>query len=261
VPQSFHQFFHFAARVFVCSYIFLGTSPGGIGAQVVSIIGTGVRGEWWQPRVWQESWRRELKRAFGILVVVWFFVAVGCLVTTSYEDHQNLAARLRALANEKDAVKAGLRTRDDTIRQLQAQKNCAPMPRGSLSYGTWRILPTDETTLRNALRKSGLTKETPLWISVVRGDDAQALDIANQLSVTVQEAGFNRPGVTTHGPVWYGLPFHGVVVRVRTKSPGTPEIALGVRDAFRTIMPAGIDVMQQGDAEEDSIQILVGDRP
>jgi hypothetical protein len=122
MPEIINHFAHLVVRVFVCSYIFLGTSPGGIAAQLVLVIGTEVKGGWWRLAAWKENWQGGLRRALYALGVVWAIVITGCFVTTMYDDHQSLAVRLRAVVNEKDALKTGLTQRDEYIKRLENAK-------------------------------------------------------------------------------------------------------------------------------------------
>lgn len=122
MADAYHQFAHIFWRAFVCSYTFLGTSPGGLLAQVITIGITEVPGGWWKLSTWRENWEGGLKRIAYALVGVWAITFVVCSVTTIRDDHRNLAGRLRGVVNEKDALKAGLATRDVTISRLTEEK-------------------------------------------------------------------------------------------------------------------------------------------
>jgi hypothetical protein len=127
--ESFHHFAHLFWRVFVCSYTFLGTTPGGLGAQIVSIVGTEVRGGWWNLSAWKENWRGGLKRVIGALLFVWAITFVVCAVTTLYDDHRNMAGRWKHVVNEKDNLKVELQKRDDYIHTLES-RSCPKCPNG-----------------------------------------------------------------------------------------------------------------------------------
>jgi hypothetical protein len=61
----------------------------------------------------------------GLTVVAWIGLLTWGTVRGVYNDHQNLAGRLRAVVNEKDALKVELSKRDQFIRTLQeANQRC-----------------------------------------------------------------------------------------------------------------------------------------
>lgn len=121
MPEAFHHFAQLFLRVFVCSYTFLGTTPGGLAAQIVSIVGTEVRGGWWKLSAWKANWRGGLNRAIGALLFVWVITFIVCGVTTLYNDHRNVVGRLREVVNEKDNLKTLLNQRDQYIKRLEGR--------------------------------------------------------------------------------------------------------------------------------------------
>jgi hypothetical protein len=118
VVEAVHHFVHLFVRAFACSYAFLGTSPGGLAAQVLTIFTTEVQGGWWRSSAWKVNWQGGLKRAVYTLFVVWAITFAVCTVTTIYKDHQNIAGRWQAVVREKDELKNGLTVRDKYIQQL-----------------------------------------------------------------------------------------------------------------------------------------------
>lgn len=112
MPEFFHHGARLCMHVFVCSYAFLGTSPGGIAARVISIVAAEIKGGWWRWRAWVQNWTGGLKRALGTLAIVWAVVIAGCFVNTLYHDHRNLAGRLSAVVNEKNDLKVRLTERE-----------------------------------------------------------------------------------------------------------------------------------------------------
>lgn len=121
LAEAVQHFAHLFVRAFVCSYSFLGTSPGGLAAQVLTILTTEVQGGWWRPSAWRANWQGGLKRAVYTLLVVWAVTFAVCSVTTFYYDRQNLTGRLRAVVHEKDELKNGLAVRDRYIQQLSEE--------------------------------------------------------------------------------------------------------------------------------------------
>jgi hypothetical protein len=53
------------------------------------------------------------------LGTVWVVVFIACIITTTYDEHQDMAARFRSVVNEKNGLKSGLETRDSYIRLLE----------------------------------------------------------------------------------------------------------------------------------------------
>jgi len=125
LAEVFHHFAHLLMRAFVSSYSFLGTSPGGLAAQVLTIFTTEVQGGWWRPSAWKANWQGGLRRAVYTLLVVWAVTFSVCTITTIYHDHQNIAGRLRAVVREKDELKNGLELRDKYIQQFM-EANARP---------------------------------------------------------------------------------------------------------------------------------------
>jgi hypothetical protein len=121
MPVWFHHFAHLVFQVFVRWYTFLGTSPGGVIAQIAILLLTEVQGGWWKLETWRVNWRGGLKRAAYALGSVWIVVFLACTVATIYREHQSLAGRLRAVVNEKETLKTGLKERDDYIGRLESR--------------------------------------------------------------------------------------------------------------------------------------------
>lgn len=115
----FHHFSYFAFRIFVHWYTFLGTSPGGVVAQIAVLLLTEVHGGWWNWKTWRVNWQGGLRRAAYALGSVWVIAFLACIVTTTYDDHRDLAARFRDVVNEKNTLKAGLEDRDGYITRLE----------------------------------------------------------------------------------------------------------------------------------------------
>jgi hypothetical protein len=100
-----HAFAHLLVHIFVRWYTFLGTSPGGVAAQIAVLVGTEVQGGWWRLEAWRKSWKGGLRRAGIALASVWILAFAVCTVTTVYEDHQGLVAANEALRKENGALK------------------------------------------------------------------------------------------------------------------------------------------------------------
>lgn len=123
-----HAFAHLFVRIFVNWYTFLGTSPGGIGAQVALLILTEVKGGWWRIQNWRDNWRGGLKRGAQALGAVWAITFFVCTITTVYDDHAALTARAHAILSENlalrhknEEIQQKLQTQSATISQ-QAQR-------------------------------------------------------------------------------------------------------------------------------------------
>lgn len=119
----FHHFAHLFVRICVCTYTFLGTSPGGMAAQVVGLLLTEVQGGWWKLSTWRTNWRGALRRGFYALAFVWTVTFAICVVTTIYDDHRALSDRLRAAVNENNHLKSGLQNNSGENRDIQARRD------------------------------------------------------------------------------------------------------------------------------------------
>jgi len=108
MPLWFHHFMNLFARVFVNTYTFLGTSPGGIIAQVVLLFLTQVRRGWRTLNYWKTEWRNGIKRAVFALAAVWAVVFMGCTVTTIYGDHISGVEANKRLMAENNSLKGKL---------------------------------------------------------------------------------------------------------------------------------------------------------
>ncbi len=118
MSEWFHHFAHFFLRIIVNWYTFLGTSPGGIGAQIAKLILTEAKGGWWRLSSWQNNWVGGLKRGFYSLLAVWVVVFLVCIMTTVYHDHQALVSAntiLKKRVAEKQAENTK-RPEKDAIR-------------------------------------------------------------------------------------------------------------------------------------------------
>jgi hypothetical protein len=118
------------------------------------------------------------------------------------------------------------------------------------------------TMLRKALLANGITKDDKLWFSVVSAEDVHELDLGHQLANIFVSANLGNPGVTEHGNAWIGTAFHGVVVRIYVDCQMAPfdmPIIKGIalRDAFRTVIPAQVQVWQNKD-HIGSYQVVIG---
>jgi hypothetical protein len=100
-----HAFAHLFVHIFVRWYTFLGTSPGGIAAQIVTLLLTEVQGGWWRLQAWKTSWKGGLKRAGLALVSVWLLTFLVCIVITVYDDHRELVAANRRLIEENERLR------------------------------------------------------------------------------------------------------------------------------------------------------------
>lgn len=139
LAEAAHHFAHLFVRAFVCSYSFLGTSPGGLAAQVLTIFTTEVQGGWWRLSAWRANWQGGLKRAVYTLLVVWAVTFAVCTATTIYNDHQNISGRWRAVVREKDELKNSLSIRDKYIQQLTEENSrlrAAHTPKANTSAPT-----------------------------------------------------------------------------------------------------------------------------
>jgi len=98
-------FVHLLLRIFARWYAFLGTSPGGIAAQIIVLLVTEVQGGLWRLEAWKKGWKSGLKRAGFALAVVWIPAFAACTVTTIYDDHQELVAVNEALGRANETLK------------------------------------------------------------------------------------------------------------------------------------------------------------
>jgi hypothetical protein len=101
---AFHSFAHLFVHILLRWITFLGTSPGGIAAQLALVLITEARSGWWRVRAWKENWQGGLKRALYALLVVWVIAFFVCTITTVYDDHKSLASSNAALRAENSKL-------------------------------------------------------------------------------------------------------------------------------------------------------------
>ncbi len=85
----------------------------------------------------------------GITIFLWLSLFSWAVYKSVYNDHQNLAGRLRAVVNEKDELKQGLETRDNTIRYLSGKvatqsKGCTSNKQGCPALAAQSQLPVEK---------------------------------------------------------------------------------------------------------------------
>jgi len=201
----------------VCSYSFLGTSPGGLAAQVLTILTTEVQGGWWRPSAWNANWQGGLKRAVYTLLVVWAVTFFVCTVTTVYHEHQNLAGRLQAVVREKNELKNDLAVRDKYIRQLsdentrleREKKQLGQKARSSQELQRTpaeevrTLTDTDQQLLIQSLRHSAGSRV----LIVEAGTIPEPHIVAQQLDDSFTAAGWivQRSAVTTSNQIMVGV--------------------------------------------------------
>lgn len=115
----FHHFAHLVFHVFVRWYTFLGTSPGGVGAQIVTLVLTEAKGGWWSLDAWRTNWIGGLKRGAYALGSVWIIVFAICVVTTTYDDHISLVAQVGRMKTELDQWETKSNSQKDEIQKLR----------------------------------------------------------------------------------------------------------------------------------------------
>lgn len=276
-------------RVFVCSYSFLGTSPGGLAAQVLTICTTEVQGGWWKPSAWRVNWRGGLKRAVYTLLVVWAVTFGVCTFTTIYHDHRDISGRWQAVVREKDELKHSLELRDDYIRQLieQNAKQHTPVLRPNASVPTVINAPggipivgnrgtVDHPTVNNnnyapAIReltdaqKQGIAeflKTVPQSVLIEVGSvygSGDGDNYANQFFPLLTGRHYDNqttPAIRTHFPVT----FTGVFVATVTDNDPSAQY----RDAFvKELGRLGINAhaANGSNVRPGNLELLVGYRP
>lgn len=118
MAEAFHHFAHFVFRVFVRWYTFLGTSPGGAAAQVVTLVITEAKGGWLRLSAWRTNWQGGLRRGAIALGSVWIVVFATCVVGTAYDDHMSLVAQVRGMTIERDQWKERSTTQEEQIKKF-----------------------------------------------------------------------------------------------------------------------------------------------
>jgi hypothetical protein len=178
----FHALGHLLQRAFVRCYLFLGTSPGGIGAQVFLLLATEIHGGWWRLRAWKESWRGGLKRGALALLTVWFSVFAICIVKTVYDNHESLVSANQSLMAQNDHLRVETDEKDQQIqkqtREMQSLKEQiqkqpprqvgtppAPPVLTGIRIASQRRIPSDDPKL-------------PFGLEVVIQTDAQIEPVA-----------------------------------------------------------------------------------
>jgi len=100
-----HHFAHLLLRICLAWIRFLGTSLGGIIAQVAILLLTEVQGGWGRVETWRTNWKGGLRRGIYALFWVWGLAFIFSSLKTVYYDHQELAARVHSLEQENEALK------------------------------------------------------------------------------------------------------------------------------------------------------------
>jgi len=112
-----HAFTHLFVHIAIRWITFLGTSVGGIAAQILILVLTEVQGGWWRLQAWKTSWRGGLKRAGLALASVWFLTFGVCIITTVYDDHRGLVEANRLLREENDKLRKPITRAEDSEKQ------------------------------------------------------------------------------------------------------------------------------------------------
>lgn len=135
-------------------YTFLGTSPGGIIAQLVVLFGAEIRRGWWRLGFWREQWRSGLKRAAYALGAVWIVAFVGSAAVTIYDDHQALAAanhQLRkknaTLSSDRDEWKRKFENKEQEKSKIVTERvpviSLAPTPHSNVGLAGTAVSQSD----------------------------------------------------------------------------------------------------------------------
>ena len=254
------------------SYSFLGTSPAGLAAQVLTILTTEVQGGWSKPSAWRQNWQGGLKRAIYTLLSVWIVTLVVCLVTTIYSDHQNLTAQLRAVVREKDELKNDLKTRGEYIQQLKddatkshSSPKSLPVPTvinaqggipivgntGTVDHPTVNNFAPPQRTLTPEQRAGivNLLRQPGSFSVVIRhaGNNFEAQTYAESLASALRDAGWkvnDNPGLMFETKQGVGLK---ILVRDLQKPPvgavllqtSLKQIGLDADGSAQEVVPEG----------------------
>jgi hypothetical protein len=119
MPEVFHHFAHLVWLAFVRWYTFLGTSPGGVAAQIITTLITEAKGGWLHLSAWRTNWQGGLKRAAIALGSVWIAVFAICIIATIYDDHMSLVAQVGRMKAERDQSEAKSSSQKNEIQQLR----------------------------------------------------------------------------------------------------------------------------------------------
>ena len=96
----------------------------------------------------------------GVTALAWVCLFSWALYKSAYNDHHNLTGRLGTVVNEKNALKVGLKQRDDYIERLKNSKAGPFTPKGGSSSSppatpqnklVWYSLFKDNKTTSNGL--------------------------------------------------------------------------------------------------------------
>ncbi len=120
-------------RVCIAWLRVLGTSWGGIVAQVLILLLTEGQGGWWRLQTWKTNWKGGLRRGVYALLAVWAAAFVFCTGATISQDHKYLLGRLqhtlgesRALQRQVAILKSQLDQENNEIRGLRRRMVHAP---------------------------------------------------------------------------------------------------------------------------------------
>jgi hypothetical protein len=135
MPEPFHHLVHLVSHAFVRWYTFLGTSPGGVVAQVLVLILTEMPSGGWRLSAWRTTWKGGLKRAVIVLGTVWILAFAACVTTTLYDDHMSLVDQVGRMKVERDHLEAKSTSEQNEIQQLRN----APPPKPVTIQGPCKL--------------------------------------------------------------------------------------------------------------------------
>src|SRR5713226_4115054 len=99
-----HQIAIFLVRIFIMWLRVLGTSWGGIVAQLLVPLLSGFHGAWRRVQAWKTSWKRGLQQSVYALLVVWAVFFVYATGATIRQERSDLASRLQRTLGEGRAL-------------------------------------------------------------------------------------------------------------------------------------------------------------
>jgi hypothetical protein len=180
--------------------------------------------------------------AIGTAVSLVGIFITGNRIQEISEDKQAAAEKKQAVAEEKlTAAEEKQRIAESKITRLEKEAEGR------------RLVSSKIEILTEALR-SVAKPSVPVYLMGLDGDK-EAIDLANQLKIVFEAAGFKIDGVWQDGLL--GGTGSGILIRQKVKDG---VIGVGIEAALKTV---GLDskIVVRSDYEQDKIDVIVGYNP
>jgi len=113
-----HDSMDLLRRISLRSLALLGTSAGGVAAQIITLTLTAAQGNWFKWNTWsnwRQTARKEFTRVFRAMALVWGVAFAICIMTTLRDDRHALEAKCRKLDNDNKTLSRNLETLEERL--------------------------------------------------------------------------------------------------------------------------------------------------